>query len=265
MDHPDYFKDLDAVISSFSQYLSQTGELAIINADDANSLEAVKNFDKKVLTYAVESPADIRAKNIIYTDGLPEFDIYAHNAKYAHVKLSVPGDYNIYNALAAASTAYACDISGEAVSRGLNIFKGASRRFEYKGDLKNHKNIKVYEDYAHHPTELKKLLEAVKKIASGKIWCVFQPHTYSRTHELESELCEVLANSTANIILTEIYSATEVNTYNICSEDIARKIDCTFISGFEDIAEYLKSNCEPGDLILLTGAGNVNKITELLI
>jgi UDP-N-acetylmuramate--alanine ligase len=181
----------------------------------------------------------------------------------------VPGDFNIYNALASASAAYYCKISGEVVSRGLNIFKGASRRLEYKGELQNKNGVKIgakiYEDYAHHPTEIKKMLEAVKKIAAGKIWCVFQPHTYSRTSELKSELCEVLSNSPADIILTEIFSATEANTYNIHSADIAKETGCTFISSFEDIAAYLKSNCQPGDMVLLTGAGNVNKITELLI
>lgn len=262
MDHPDYFTDLDDMIDSYKEYLADTGELAIINADDANSLDTVRDFKKKILTFAIEASADIHAKNIVSMDGFPEFDIYTHGEKYAHIKLNVPGDYNIYNALAAASAAYSCGISGDAVSRGLNIFKGASRRLEYKGAFND---VKVYEDYAHHPTELKKMFEAVKKIASGKIWCVFQPHTYSRTRELEAELCEALSGSPANIILTDIYSATEINTYNIYSEDIAKKTNCTFISSFNDIADYLKSNCEPGDMILLTGAGNVNKITDLLI
>ena len=265
MEHPDYFADLKAMITSYKKYLAETGELAIINADDPNSLEAAKDFKKKTLTYSVNAPADIRAKNISTDDGFPEFDIYAHGAKYAHVKLNIPGEFNIYNALAAASAAYSCAISGETVSRGLNIFKGAARRFEYKGEFNA---VKVYDDYAHHPTEIKKMLDGVKKIAENNIWLVVQPHTYSRTSELKPELCEVLAEYSGertNIILTEIYSASEPNTYNIYSEDIAKETNLAFISAFDDIAAYLKLKCAPGDIILLTGAGDVNKITELLI
>ena len=264
MDHPDYFKDLGAMISSYEKYLAGTTELAAINADDANALDAVRGFGKKILTFALRSHADVCAKNINYNAGFPEFDIYAHSAPYARAKLSVPGEYNIYNALAAASAAYACDIPGAAVSRGLGIFKGASRRFELKGEFNN---IKVYEDYAHHPTEIKKMLEAVQKIAPGNIWCVFQPHTYSRTSELEPELCEALSSRHANIILTDILPVppSEPNIYNIRAEDIARKSGCKFISGFGAIAGYLKSSCRPGDIIILAGAGDINNLTALLI
>ena len=263
MDHPDYFKDLDAMLGSYKKYLAGTSELAVINADDANSLDASEDFGSR-LTYALKSPADIRAENIKYINGFAEFDIYAHGEVYAHIKLSVPGDYNIYNALAASSAAYACNIPGEAISRALNIFKGASRRFELKGEFND---IKIYEDYAHHPTEIKKLLEAVRKTVPSKIWCVFQPHTYSRTSEFEAELCEVLSADYANIILTDILPVppTEININNIRAEDIAKKAGCKFIPDFGGIAAYLKSNCSSGDIIILTGAGNINNITSLLI
>ena len=265
MDHPDYFKDLDAVIESFKKYLSASGELAVINADDPNSLKASQGLGKKILTYSIKAPADIRAKNIILTHGMPELDIYAHGALYAHVKLNMPGEFNIYNALAAAGAAYSCALGGEAVARGLNIFKGASRRFEYKGEFNG---VKVYDDYAHHPIELIKMLDAVKKIARGKVWCVIQPHTYSRTSELRPELCEAVSSCSddrTNIILTEIYSATEKNTYNIRAEDIAEQAGCAFISSFDEIAAHLKSYCVPGDLIVLAGAGDINELTALLL
>ena len=269
MDHPDYFRDLQHVISAFEQYLSNTSDTAVINADDKNALKAAKSFNKKIITYGINNQnADITAKNIDYPNLFPEFDIFTNGSQYAHIKLSIPGEFNIYNALAAAGVAYACGIDGGAVEAGLNIFKGASRRFEYKGDLKN--GAKIYEDYAHHPTEVKKTLMSLsnmKNDAQKNLWCVFQPHTYSRTHELLDDLCEALTHAD-KLIITEIYSATEKNIYNISSKDIAEKIkteNCVYIKDFEQIAEYLKENASPEDIILLMGAGDINNLTKFLI
>jgi len=266
MDHPDYFKDLDDVISSFEKFLDNTSDTAIINADDENALKAARNFKGEIMTYSLKSPsADIFVKNINYPNGLPEFDIIAKGENYAHVKLLVPGEFNIYNAAAAASVAYKCGIDGRFVEAGLNIFKGAGRRFEYKGTLNG---AKVYDDYAHHPTEVKKALTEMQKIAktnNGKLWYVFQPHTYSRTHELLNDLCEALSHAD-NLILTEIFSASEKNIYDLHSKDIAARLEnCVYIEKFEEIAEYLKKNAHENDLIVVTGAGDINNLTNMIV
>lgn len=282
MDHPDYFADLQAVISSFEKYLANASDTAIINGDDENVIKAAENFNDKIITFGIQNQnANIIAQNIDYSNVFPEFDIFADGVKYAHIKLCVPGEFNIYNALAAASAAYACGIDGRAVETGLNIFKGASRRFEYRGDMKN-TAVKIYEDYAHHPTEIKKTLMSVAPFLAStdngvngvkrNLWCVFQPHTYSRTHELLEDLCEALTYAD-RLILTEIYSATEQNKYNIYSKDIADKInsinkekmDCIFIKEFEEIAEYLMKNASDDDVVLIMGAGDINNLTRLLI
>ena len=266
MDHPDFFKNLDDVINSFKKYLENTLDTAIINGDDENTLKAAENFKGEVITYSLKNEkANIFVTNINYPDGFPEFDIIANGKNYAHVKLLVPGEFNIYNAAAAASVAYTCGIDGKSVEAGLNIFKGAGRRFEYKGTLNG---TKVYDDYAHHPTAVKKAVAVMKKIAqrnNGNLWYVFQPHTYSRTHELLDDLCEALSYAD-NLILTDIYSATEKNTYDIYSKDIAARLNnCVFIEKFEDIAEYLKSHAVENDLIVITGAGDINNLTKLLV
>ena len=262
MDHPDYFKDIDDVTDSFRAFLDNAKKSAVINGDDTNALKAVENFDKKIIKYAIYNKnCDIYAKNIIYNTGYAEFDIYAYNNYYAKVKLAVPGEFNIYNALAAASCAYICGIDGEFVSAALSGFKGAGRRFEYKGMINN---AKVYEDYAHHPTEIEKTLLGLKKIERNKIWCVLQPHTYSRTHELFDDLIKSLSHAD-NIILKEIYSATEKNIYNISSRDIAARLDkAIFIDDFNEISEHLKNNVRDNDIVIVMGAGDINNLFEYL-
>jgi len=265
MDHPDFFKDLDDVISSFKEFLDNTSETAIINFDDENAVKAAANFKGEIIAYSLKNPsADIFVKNINYKNIFPEFDITARGKIYAHIKLCIPGEFNIYNAAAAASVAYICGIDGRFVEAGLNIFKGAGRRFEYKGILNG---AKVYDDYAHHPTEIKKAVIEMQKIAksnNGKLWYVFQPHTYSRTHDLLDDLCEALSYA-ENIILTNIFSATEINTYDISSQDIAARLNnCVFIEQFGEIAEYLKKNVAENDLIIVTGAGDINNLTKMI-
>ena len=266
MDHPDYFKDLDGIISSFKGFLKNTSYTVIINLDDKNAVKAADGFNGEIITYSLKNPeADIFVKNIKYPKGFPEFDITIKGENYAHINLLVPGEFNIYNAAAAAGAAYKCGIGGEFVEIGLNNFKGAKRRFEYKGDLNG---ARIYDDYAHHPTEIKKILTETRKIANGnngKLWCVFQPHTYSRTFELLSDLLEALSNAD-NLILTEIYSASEKNTYNIYSKDIASKLDnCVFIEKFEEIAEYLKNHIEENDMVLIAGAGDIINLTKMIV
>jgi UDP-N-acetylmuramate--alanine ligase len=173
----------------------------------------------------------------------------------------VPGEFNIYNALAAAACAYICGIDGKTVAEALSSFKGAGRRFEYKGTINN---AKVYEDYAHHPTAIEKTLRGIKKLNCNKIWCVLQPHTYSRTHELLDDLIKSLSHAD-NIILTEIFSANEVNIYNISSRDIAAKIEnAVFIDDFAEIAKYLKNNVRDNDIVIVMGAGDINKLFEYM-
>ena len=258
MDHPDFFKDVEDVISSFEEFLATTKKAAVINGDDMNTLKAAKNFNKKIVTYAVKNQdCDICARNIIYNNGYAEFDIFAYNEHYAKIKLSVPGEFNIYNATAAAACAHMCGIGGEIVAEALSGFKGAGRRFEYKGMINN---AKVYEDYAHHPTEITKTLLGIKNLDCNKIWCVLQPHTYSRTHELLNDLIKSLSHAD-NIILTEIYSANEKNMYNISSKDFVSKIEnAVFIDDFNEISEYLKSNVRDNDIVVVMGAGDINKL-----
>ena len=266
MDHPDYFSDLGHMVSSYEKFLANTSDTAIINADDENAVKSAKDFKGEKIMYSLKDPAaDIFAVNITYPGGFPEFDITARGGQYAHVKLLIPGEYNIYNAAAAAGAAYKCKIEGKYVEEGLNIFRGAGRRFEYRGKLNG---ANVYDDYAHHPTEVKKVIDEMQKITKekgGELWYVFQPHTYSRTAELFGDLCEALSGAD-HLVLTEIFSASEKNTYGISSRDIAAKLqNCTYIESFGEIADHLKKSVRENDMVLVTGAGDINNLTKLIV
>ncbi|MCL2813767.1 MAG: UDP-N-acetylmuramate--L-alanine ligase [Oscillospiraceae bacterium] len=268
MDHPDFFSDLDSMICSYEKFLNNTSGAAVINADDENAVKSATNFKGEILSYSLKDPmADIFIKNISHPDpdGFPEFDIYAKDRFYAHIKLQIPGEYNIYNAAAAASVAYRCGLEGRFAERGLGAYKGAGRRFEYKGLLNG---AKVYDDYAHHPTEVKKAIVEMQKIAKrkgGVLWYVFQPHTYSRTAELFGELCGALEHAD-RVIITEIFSATEKNKYGISSADVAAKLqNCVFIESFEEIADHMAKSVQKNDLVVITGAGDINNLTKLLV
>jgi len=266
MDHPDFFKDLNAVIDSFEKFTENTSNILVINIDDENVIKASQHYKGNIITYSLKDPsADIFINNINYPDGFPEFDIVTNNFIYTKLKLSVPGEYNIYNAAAAAGIGHSCKLDSQFIGKGLELFKGVSRRFECKGV---YNGATVYDDYAHHPTAIKKSLLESNKIAkaiNGNLWYIFQPHTYSRTNELFEEFCEALSHS-ENLILTEIYSAAEENIYGISSENIAAKLNnCVFIKDFGEIEKYLRKRVQKNDLIIIAGAGDINNLTKLLV
>lgn len=264
-DHLDYFKNMDNVKNSFTKYMNllpENGNL-IINADDENikSLELPKNVN--ILTYGINSDADVMAKNITFDNlGHPEFDIYYNNNLYIHIHLSVLGNHNIYNALATTCMCIMYNISKDANIKGLNEYVGVERRFEFIGTYKD--NILVYDDYAHHPTEIKSTLNSAKSIKCHQNYAIFQSHTYSRTKEHLEEFAEVLKEFD-NIIIAPIYPAREINIYNVKEEDLVNLIkpynnNVVYINSFDKIVTYLKDNLQENDLVLTIGAGPVNEV-----
>ena len=271
-DHLDYFKTFENVKKAFIKFaniLPEDGYL-ITNADDKSCLELLDEISKniKVYTFAIENEnANFIAKNIVYDkDGFPQFDVYFNNEKYNTFKLSVPGKHNVLNALACIALCEMYHISKESMKTALKKFHGANRRFEYKGEMNG---AKIYDDYAHHPTEIKATVKAMKCKKYNKSWGVFQSHTYSRTFNLLDDFVEALEDFD-NIIIADIYAAREENIYNIYPEDIVNKLkekgkNAIYIGKYEDIADYLKKNIQKDDLVLTVGAGPVVKVAELLV
>jgi len=197
--------------------------------------------------------------------GFAEFEVYFKNEYYMNVKLSVPGEHNVSNALACIALCHMYEISKEGMIRGLKKFTGANRRFEYIGKCNG---AMVYDDYAHHPAEVKATSKALQKKKFNESWVVFQSHTYSRTFNLLDEFIDVLAGFD-NIIISDIYAARETNTYNVREQDIVDRLvkmgkKALYIGKYEDIAEYLKQHVKANDLVLTMGAGPVVDVAYMV-
>ena len=268
-DHLDYFKNLDNIKVSFTKYihkLPKNGNL-IINRDDENTM-SLELPDTNIYTYGINSDADLVAKNITYDElGHPIFDVYFKNELYLSLHLSVLGKHNIYNALASVLMCLVHNVDKEAIIKGINEYHGVERRFEYIGKYKD--NILVYDDYAHHPTEITSTYNAAKSIKCHQNWAIFQSHTYSRTKEHLEEFASILKKFD-NIIIAPIYPARETNIYNVKEEDLVELIkkdnpNVCYIPTFEKIVKYLKENVQDNDLVLTIGAGPVNEVGLYLL
>ncbi len=182
------------------------------------------------------------------------------------IRLGVPGEHNVYNALAAIAVAEALGVSMGAIGAGLAGFKGTERRFEKKGEVGG---ITIIDDYAHHPQEIAATLKTARHYPHKKLWCVFQPHTYSRTKALLEDFAKELA-AADEVVLAGIYAARETDTLGISSEDIAERIvrqgtPVHCFSTFDEIEIFILKNCSPGDLLITMGAGDIVKIGERLL
>lgn len=261
-DHLDYFRNLDHVIETFKglTLITPPEGAVIINADDKNTLSAIENVNRRFISCSVTGNADYTAKNVeINEDGTAAFDAYEEGKFLIRINLAVPGSHNISNALAAIAASRFLDISPQAIAEGLCSFSGVGRRFEHKG-TKN--GIMVVDDYAHHPTEIKATLNVAKSVVNGSVWCVFQPHTYTRTSTLFSDFVEALDCGIKPLIL-DIYAAREKDTGLVSSKQLAGAVDSSiYIPSFDECVEYLKDNAKPGDMILTMGAGDVYKVGE---
>lgn len=262
-DHLDFFKDLADIQDSFRKFASLVPEegYIIANADDENTLEALAPLGRDVFTFGISPEADVRGENIRLVGAGAEFDIICRGEYFTGVCLKVPGMHNVKNALAAAAAAICLKIGPEAVTKGLAEFTGAGRRFEYKGSFSG---ADVYDDYAHHPGEIKALFDMLENLDYRRSIVVFQPHTYSRTKALFEDFADQLRRPDM-VFLADIYAAREKNTLGISSGDLAAKVPgAEYIGSFEELEERLRQIAAPGDIIVTVGAGDIYKIGERL-
>ena len=262
-DHLDFFKDLEDVEKSFRAFadLVPEGGRIIANRDDENTMRTLAGEERPVTTFGL-AEGDIHAADLTWNKGLPTFDVVCRDQVYAHVSLSVPGLHNVKNALAAAASAIALGVPGEAVERGLAQFRGAGRRFEHKG---TYHGAQVYDDYAHHPGELKALLDTARTLGYERVICAFQPHTYSRTAALFDDFAEVLKKPDVTL-LAEIFAARETNDIGISSKDLADRIPgARYCATLPEVTDALRALARPGDLILTVGAGDIYTAGEALV
>lgn len=239
----------------------------IINGDIDNYQEIYDSLDCNVITYGSSDMLDYSASNITYDEkGLVAFDLIKNGKVVDHIQLSVTGDHNVSNALASIATAELLQIPMETIKKGILSFSGTDRRFEYKGTFNG---VTVVDDYAHHPTEIEATLHAAKNYPHKKIWCVFQPHTYTRTKALLPEFAKALSLAD-HVVLADIYAARETDNLGISSANLQELISeigtpCEYFPTFDEIENFLLENCTQGDLLITMGAGDVVNIGEQLL
>jgi len=262
LDHTDYYTSLAHITDSFRTSLKDA-EVAIVNGDDENALEAASDFSGRLIRFSLkDETADYFAKDIAFVDGRGRFTLCQNGREVSEVSLPMIGHFNIANALAAIAATSCCGVSLADAAESLKSFGGAARRFELKF---KQNGITVFDDYAHHPSEIAATLAGAKHTGAKRIITVFQPHTYSRTHDLFDGFVGALSASDV-VILPDIYAARESDTLGVSSEKLANAIGekAMYMKSFEEIAAYLAGEAREGDLILTMGAGDVYKIGNLL-
>ena len=268
-DHLDFFKDIDDIRHSFRKFaelLPDDGAL-VINADTPEYQKITEGLSCKVITYSLENPADYTADHIVYDEfGHASFTVLHNGEELGTCSLKVPGIHNVSNALASVAVGQLLGLSADVILEGLREFTGTDRRFQYKGEIGG---VTIIDDYAHHPTEIKATLKAAANYPHKKIWCVFQPHTYTRTKALMPEFAEALTLAD-HVVLADIYAARETDNLGISSRNLQEEIvklgtPCEYFPTFDEIENFLLENCTQGDLLITMGAGDVVNIGEQLL
>ncbi len=280
LEHVDYFKDMEQITESFARFASLTGSLGVtvVNYDDAHVMESARRALERgktgrLVTFSAKGnpAADFTAVSIRAERGLPCFELMARGERWGSVAMAVPGQHQVINALAAAAAMDACGICREAILSGLAHYVGAGRRMERKGQVNG---ATVYDDYGHHPTEVKATLEGAKALCAaeadgGRLICVFQPHTYSRTAALYNEFLTAF-DPADKVILIDVYAAREANTYGVSSQGLAGELDraapgkALYCPTPADAAQAVSALAKKGDTVVIMGAGDVTRVAGLL-
>ncbi|MCL2108788.1 MAG: UDP-N-acetylmuramate--L-alanine ligase [Oscillospiraceae bacterium] len=266
-DHMNYFKTMENLRGSFSKFCGMTTDLLVINGDDENTRIAVGNSDFKgrIITFGFGENCDYRAVNIRkISDFESGFELWVHGKFLTELTISVPGEHNVLNAVAAFAAGLYLKKSGEnfdSLKDGLRGFTGAGRRFER---IYCENGITVADDYAHHPAEVEATLKTAKSMDFKRVWAVHQPFTFTRTRALLDEFGAALSIAD-KVVLSAIMGGRETNTCGIKAEDLAEKTrNSIVIQDFEGIANYVAENAESGDLIITMGCGDVDKAARLI-
>lgn len=268
-DHLDYFDNIDHIINTFKGYGDNLGkdDKLILNIDDENTRNLLERDNTQIITIAVDRYADYRAKNIEFNDlGYPQYDLYYKDKYIDKVFLSIMGVHNVYNSLGAIAAAHENNISFKEAIEGIHNYHGVHRRLEYKG---NYKGALVMDDYAHHPTEIKASLNALRKGCKKNLYCIFQPHTYTRTKLLLDSFSKSFSQTDYTII-TDIYAAREKDYGDIHSKTLVDAINnngnsAFYMETFDEIVKFLQDNLRPNDMVVTMGAGDVYKIGQMLL
>lgn len=270
VDHVDFFQGIGHIRETFLKFARLVPDDGYLVAclDDSNTRELLSQVHQKKITYGVKSEeAQWSARDITFDEsGCASYTLLQHNIPLGTIRLSVPGIHNVNNSLAAIAATHTLGCGFEDIRQGLARFGGAHRRFELKGKVDG---IRVIDDYAHHPTEVQATLKAARNCGQERIWCVFQPHTYTRTKAFLEDFAVSFADAD-QVILADIYAAREPDRGEVSSGQLAEKIrtaggNVLYLKSFDEIVDHLLRHTAPGDMVLTMGAGDIHKVGELFI
>ena len=280
LEHVDYFKDMEQITESFARFASLTGAkgVTVVNMDDESISESARRalsrgMTGRLVTFSAKGDpaADFSAARVSSESGLPSFELIARGESWGTVTMAVPGRHQVINALAAAAALDACGIDRKAILAGMSHYVGAGRRTEYKGKIHG---APVYDDYGHHPTEVKATLEGARALCKaacphGRLICVFQPHTYSRTAALYADFLTAF-DAADKVLFIDVYAAREINTYGVSSEGLANDLNkstpdkARYCPTPASAAETVTALAQEGDTVVVMGAGDVIQVTQAL-
>ena len=268
-DHMDHYGTMENIIKAFHQFLSQIRRdgWAVVCADNEHIRNIIGDIKCNIATYGIDHEADYMAADIEASSSFTAFDVIHKGENLGRVRLNVPGLHNVLNALACVVTGIVLGMSLSQMAEGLTMFNGAKRRFQTKGRIND---IWVVDDYAHHPTEIATTIKAARQTKPKRLVCAFQPHRYSRTQLLQKEYGSCFAGVDL-LVLTDVYSAGEDPIPGVDGELLVNEVkrqtgqETVYIQEKKQIAAYLKSIAQPGDLIMTMGAGDIVKCGEELV
>ena len=268
-DHLDFFENLADIRHSFRLFAKKLPEegLLVINKEISNYQEITKGLPCRVVTFGLTGDSDYYGKNLAYDQmARASFDVTVKGKDMGRVFLSVPGEHNVRNALAAIAIGMELSVPMERIKSGLKRFTGTNRRFEKKGEVNG---ITIIDDYAHHPDEIVATLKAAKNYPHKKLFCLFQPHTYTRTKAFMEEFAAAFTLAD-EVILADIYAARETDTLGMSSRILKEKMEkigipTHYFSSFSEIESFILQHCEEGDLLITMGAGNIVNVGENLL
>ncbi len=269
-DHLDYYKDESEVVDAFSEFAGcvRDGGLIVANGADKNIATVLSRLKEgqRYITFGLSDGCDFYAENVELVDGLYHFDISHKGSLLGRVGISLPGEHNILNALAVVAAAVSAGAEAKAVLKSLAQFGGVDRRLMLKARAGD---ITIMDDYAHHPTEIRASLSAIRqRFTPNRIWCVFQPHQYSRTRFLLDDFAQSFRLADVTIV-PQIYfvrdtaeAHKQINAQVLVDRIRGEGCQAVFIDDFGRICEYLKDNVTQGDLVVTMGAGDIWKVAD---
>jgi len=265
-DHLDCYKDIDNIKSAFTEFANKVPFFGsvICCLDDKGVQSVIPNIKKNIFTYGFSAQAALRAINIEMSNFETSYTAILDNQELGQIHLKVPGKHNVLNSLLAVSVGLELQIPFSAIQTGLAGYNGVFRRFEYKGNVND---ITLYDDYCHHPTEIIATLNAIKENTDRRIVAVFQPHLYSRTRDFYNEFGRSFFQSDI-LLVAPIFPAREKPIPGISGKMIADAAiqsghrHVHYIESNDEIVKSMKSHCQPGDIIVTMGAGNIYQYGE---